>query len=183
MCFSNKIQFWTLYGSAQAPSPFTGLKRNLGNKMKGPERNSYRGEKRKKKIVLDRQTILITWRKYADDARSHRPLSIFFPFMFTMHDSMMQASRCVGKNSGVLVCHCRCADDRAPSACHCFQLQLLLPQRDRPGRDAVSELQPRSELSLHAGTLRYEKERKGFFNVKVVVFMEGHFAKSKVVVY
>ena len=55
---------------------------------------------------------------------------------------LQQASRCVGKNSRVPVCHCRCADDRAAGACHCFQLQLLLPQRDWSGRNAVTELQP-----------------------------------------
>ena len=66
----------------------------------------------------------------------------------------IQASRCVGKNSRVLVCHCRRADDRAPGACHCFQLQLLLSQGDRPGRDAVTKFQPCPELSIHAWSLR-----------------------------
>ena len=68
--------------------------------------------------------------------------------------TIQQASRCVGKNSRVLVCHCRRVDNCATGACHCFQLQLLLSQRDRPGRDAVAKFQPCPELSLHARSLR-----------------------------
>ena len=57
--------------------------------------------------------------------------------LITVHT--VQACRCLGENSGVPVCHCRGAHDRSPSAGHCFQLQLLLPPRNRPRGDAVSK--------------------------------------------
>ena len=80
----------------------------------------------------------------------------FFKFYFYFCLQNLQASRCVGKNSRVLVCHCRRADDRTPGACHCFQLQLLLSQGDRPGRDAVTKFQPCPELSIYAWSLRWD---------------------------
>ena len=83
--------------------------------------------------------------------------SIWFVLILCIFENI-QASRCVGKNSRVLVCHCRRADDRAPGACHCFQLQLLLSQGDRPGRDAVTKFQPCPELSIHAWSLRWESK-------------------------
>lgn len=83
--------------------------------------------------------------------------SIWFVLILCIFENI-QASRCVGKNSRVLVCHCRRADDRAPGACHCFQLQLLLSQGDRPGRDAVAKFQPCPELSIHAWSLRWESK-------------------------
>lgn len=76
--------------------------------------------------------------------------------ILTLAFYFLKASRCVGKNSRVLVCHCRRADDRAPGACHCFQLQLLLSQGDRPGRDAVTKFQPCPELSIHAWSFRWD---------------------------
>ena len=94
-----------------------------------------------------------------------KPSSKWFLRCFSLYDVLIlcifeniQASRCVGKNSRVLVCHCRRADDRAPGACHCFQLQLLLSQGDRPGRDAVTKFQPCPELSIHAWSLRWESK-------------------------
>ena len=90
-----------------------------------------------------------------------KPSLKWFLRCFSLYDVLIlcifeniQASRCVGKNSRVLVCHCRRADDRAPGACHCFQLQLLLSQGDRPGRDAVTKFQPCPVLSIHAWSFR-----------------------------
>ena len=80
--------------------------------------------------------------------------------ILTLVSFILKASRCVGKNSRVLVCHCRRADDRAPGACHCFQLQLLLSQGDRPGRDAVAKFQPCPNVSIHAWSFRWETLKK-----------------------
>ena len=80
------------------------------------------------------------------------PLRTFFFFFFFQPK---QASRCVGEDSRLPVCHCRRADDRSPGPCHCFQLQLLLPQRDWPRGNAVAEFQPCPELSVHAGAFRW----------------------------
>lgn len=54
----------------------------------------------------------------------------------------------MGEDRGVVVRHRRCAHHRAAGARHRVQLQLLLPPRDRPGGDAVAELQPRHQLPL-----------------------------------
>ncbi|XP_077516958.1 potassium voltage-gated channel protein Shaker isoform X2 [Amblyomma americanum] len=56
----------------------------------------------------------------------------------------------LGQDRGLAVRHRRRADHRAARAGDRVQLQLLLPSGDRPGGDAVAELQPRHQLPLPA---------------------------------
>lgn len=63
---------------------------------------------------------------------------------------MGQTCGCLGQDCRLSLRHCRRAYHRTSSSCHCVQLQLLLPPRDRPGRDAITELQPRHELPVPA---------------------------------
>jgi hypothetical protein len=67
---------------------------------------------------------------------------------------VLQAGGCLGQDRGLPVCDRWRPNDRVASACHRVQLQLFLPPGNRPGGDAVAELQSRDQLSLPSRYIR-----------------------------